>query len=214
MKTINILGWACLVLFLGLIVLLVIYELIPPIPPISDTEQVIDFLPPGYEILCDDKGNFLPTMPGGTRLYKSYPYIPFKDRQKAIKKAWEQYNHKSPPPDTTEWYDCTGTIEVVKDSILGTQDSITWVWIQNSIQDLDSTKQIEFDAICAERGHITSNYEITTCIAWQPHYIDLSDRILIIYNDPNIMSYTCQRCGRAMSHKSKPDTITIWRKEQ
>jgi len=69
-------------------------------------------LPPDYKMLCDGDGHYVPTMPGGTRLYKSYPHIPYNDRQKAIKRAWRQYNFVGSPPDTVNWYDCTGMVDV------------------------------------------------------------------------------------------------------
>ena len=50
-------------------------------------------LPPEYKMMTDGNGNYVPVMPGGTKLGK-YPGEPFKNYDNALKRAWSQYNHK------------------------------------------------------------------------------------------------------------------------
>ena len=75
----------------------------------SNAENSIKPCPPGYKILCDSRGRYLPVMPYGTRLYKNQRgYISYDNRKDAIERAWEQYEFSSSPPDTVNWHDCTG----------------------------------------------------------------------------------------------------------
>lgn len=66
-------------------------------------------LPPGYGMLCNsDSTKFVATMPSEFRLYRydraqDTPYNNYRD---AIKYAWGQYEHVSPPPDTIKYQEC------------------------------------------------------------------------------------------------------------
>ena len=75
----------------------------------NNKNDIIKPCPPGYKILCDSRGRYLPVMPYGIRLYKNQRgYIPYDNRKDAIERAWEQYRWSFSPPDTVNWHDCTG----------------------------------------------------------------------------------------------------------
>jgi len=65
-------------------------------------------LPPQYGMLCTpESSQFVATMPGGTKLYKTIVgYVAYDNYQDAVDRAWGQYEHKPQPPDTRKWQEC------------------------------------------------------------------------------------------------------------
>jgi hypothetical protein len=79
------------------------------------------------------------------------------------------------------------------------------------------TKYVNTDsleAICKERGHVKSEVYSSTLMHFVPQIVDLPDRTLKITHNPNIRTYTCQRCGKGFSEpvQAEPDTTIIWKK--
>ncbi|MDD2869630.1 hypothetical protein [Neomegalonema sp.] len=74
-------------------------------------------------------------------------------------------------------------------------------------------RQVKLDSLCRERGHILG-ISTTTLALPSEYYVDLPDRTLRIYHDPNYSEGRCMRCGRVVrkQHMTKPDTTIIWSK--
>lgn len=73
----------------------------------------------------------------------------------------------------------------------------------------DSTK---VDSLCIERGHIILNGGITLLGVYS-EYLDLGDKTIRIYYDPNYITGTCARCWKYVQERVQVnlDTIIIWR---
>jgi hypothetical protein len=79
------------------------------------------------------------------------------------------------------------------------------------------TKYVNTDsleAICKERGHISSGYGMSTLALSIPQYVDLPDKTIKIEHDSNIFSFYCQRCKKLISRpkQAEADTTVIWKK--
>jgi len=67
--------------------------------------------------------------------------------------------------------------------------------------------------LCIERGHVESGHVKVTEMMESTRIVDLPDRTLKIYSDPNIYTYKCLRCGMSISeHEMNSDTIVVWRR--
>ena len=91
----------------------------------------------------------------------------------------------------------------------------TWTYLTEETK-IDSSIQDSLDNICYERGHVLSGIGSITLIGWAPTFVDLPDRTLLIWHDPNSMHGTCMRCQRYKSQpvQANPDTSILWIKKE
>lgn len=70
--------------------------------------------------------------------------------------------------------------------------------------------------ICAERGHVWSSVGSVTLLYAPPRLVDLEDRTVRIYQNPNTITYVCERCGKIITDpvQAAPDTVVIWKRGQ
>jgi len=70
------------------------------------------------------------------------------------------------------------------------------------------------DSVCAQRGHIPSQYSTSTLMGTWDNVVDLPDRTLKIHYDYNRRSSTCQRCGKGIDLNPTPvDTFITWKSD-
>ena len=95
---------------------------------------------------------------------------------------------------------------------VGAQDSIWNVEVQDSIGTVSVSANDSLRSICMERGHIWmagGGWRTLMCCP-RTTIVDLPDRTLSIYTDPNCMPTICDRCDSSYC-RTICDTMVLWK---
>ena len=82
-------------------------------------------------------------------------------------------------------------------------------------QKIDTVKiDTTVNKICIERGHVSGGVVMKTLMYCAPYSIDTDSTTIMVYPACNYESFTCKRCGKAVSQLEKERRVVIWRKEE
>ena len=82
------------------------------------------------------------------------------------------------------------------------------------IMDTMMTTKQRNDSICKIRGHVPSGVVQSTGRYCPPYYEDTEDATYMVYPACNYHTFTCMRCGKEVTQKSKEKRILIWQKPE